>query len=80
MVVPKDKTTAACDGGHSRQKKAFFAYFGKTLMDKDKKVELINDKPNTRINYVEIQMPFDKYKKKSIEKKNNTQYIHNKVM
>lgn len=78
--VLNENTTAACDGGHSRQKKAFFAYFGKTL-DKDKKVELINDKPNiTRINDVEIQIPFDKNKKKIIKKKNNTQRFNNKVM
>lgn len=77
--VTKEKTATVCDG-HSRQKKAFFAYFGKTL-DDGKKIsvnsnkndvnvaKLMNEKLNTRINNDEVQMAIDKSKKKLNGKK-----------
>lgn len=86
LDVLKEKTTI---NSHSRQKIAFFAYFGKTL-DKDKKCsansngyntekELINEQPNISINDERVLMLIDKNKKKITEDKSNIQYFNNNV-
>lgn len=85
--VMKEKAATVWDG-HSRQKKAFFAYFGKTLDEGKKgsansnknnacKAELMNENSTTIINYGKLHLPIDKNIKNVHEKKSNNFNSHN---